>query len=186
MMRNMRAQFWSFDVIFAVVIFSIAITILAFTWFNVNNQLAIGYNNGGTLLQLQAQSLSQQLMTPGSPSNWQSSINTTNTMTWGNASVGLASSIGNYSLSSSKVIALSSMSNYKYQSSKAPLNTAFDYYITIRGNPNNGAALNISIGQSPTAGKAQSVFLEKRSTFINGVPATMYVYVWSNSTIAAT
>lgn len=184
--KTLKGQFWSFDVIFAVVIFSIAITILAFTWFNVNNQLALSYNNGGTLLQLQAQSLSQQLMSPGSPSNWQSVVNTTNTLTWGNLSAGLANGIGSTSLSSDKIAALSSMANYKYQSSKAPLNLAFDYYITIKSNPNNGAALNISIGRSPTLGKALSVFPEKRSAFLDGVPVTVDIYTWSNSTIAAT
>ena len=43
MAKNMKMQFWSFDVIFAIVIFSVAITILAFTWYDINNQLSLAY-----------------------------------------------------------------------------------------------------------------------------------------------
>lgn len=184
--NTMKAQFWSFDVIFAVVIFSFAITILAITWFSISNELAISYNNGGTLLQLQAQTLAQNLLSQGYPNNWQSIVNTTNSLTWGNVSIGLAGGTGSQSLSADKVTALSSMANYKYQATKATLGLAFDYYITIRSNPNNGAALNISIGQSPASGKALSVAVQKRSSLLDGVPVTVYTYVWTNTTIATT
>ncbi|MCL5093008.1 MAG: hypothetical protein M1128_00895, partial [Candidatus Marsarchaeota archaeon] len=59
--KNFKAQFWSFDVIFAIVIFTISLTILAYTWFNINNELALAYGNGGTIMELQAQTLAHTL-----------------------------------------------------------------------------------------------------------------------------
>ena len=181
---NLKAQFWSFDVIFAVVIFSVAITILAFTWFNVNNQLSLSYGSGTTLMQLQAQALSQTIFSTGSPSNWQTRINTTNTLTWSAVSVGLMSTSGTANLSTNKVYTLLSMSNYNYQATKQSLGVAYDYFITIRNNPLYGAGLNITIGKNPTKNRALTVFVEKRSAFINGIPVALNITLWTNTTLA--
>ena len=179
----MKAQFWSFDVIFAVVIFSTAITIMAFTWFNINNQLSLSYSNGASIMQLQLQSLSQSLLSPGSPSSWQSTVNTTNVSTWSGVSAGLGSGQGSVMLSSPKVYALMSMANYNYQESKQVLGTGFDYYITIKSNPATGSGINVVIGRSPYSNGAKTVYVQYKSAIINGMPVTMQVILWTNTTL---
>ena len=183
MNRRLKGQFWSFDVIFAVIIFSFAITILAFTWFNINNQLSIGYGNGTGIMQLQLQTLTQTLLTPGTPTNWQSTVNTTNPATWSGLSVGLTSSQGSYALSPSKVYTLASMANHNYQATKQALGTGFDYYIIIKSTDNIGSGINMTIGSSPFK-NALTVYVQKTGATMNGVPVTMEVILWTNTTLA--
>jgi hypothetical protein len=184
-MRILKAQFWSFDVIFAVIIFSFAITILAFTWFNISNQLSISSGNGTGIMQLQLQSLVQNLLTPGVPSNWQSTINTTNPSTWSSVSIGLASAQGSYLLSSNKVYALMSIANGKnYQMTKQMLGVGFDYYITIKSNSDLGSGIDINIGRNPSDNGALTVYVDKAYANMNGIPVTIQVALWTNTTLA--
>ncbi len=182
--KSFRAQFWSFDVIFALLIFSVAVTILTYVWFNINNQLAIGYGNGATIMQLQTKALASSMFSTGSPPNWQGIANTTNTVTWNNVSVGLVVSPLSTNVSSSKLYTLISMANYNYEAAKQQLGTAYDYYITIKSTQAAGAAMNISIGRNPLAFNALTTFVERRNGFINGVPVTVAVELWTNSSIA--
>ena len=183
-LRSFKAQFWSFDLIFSVVIFSFAITTLAYTWFNVNNQLASAYSGTSMMLQLQTQILSQDLMSPGTPGNWQSAVNTLNTANWGGVSIGLASSPSNSSISAGKLYTLISMANYNYMASKQPLGVAFDYYITIMGTPNTANTVSISIGRNPSTNGALAVYAQKMSATLNGVPVIVTVNVWTNTAFA--
>jgi hypothetical protein len=183
-MRNLKSQFWSFDVIFAIVIFSFAITILAFTWFNISNQLSLGYGNGTGIMQLQLQSLSQEVFSPGIPANWQSTIDTTNPSTWSGVVVGLSSSQGSYSLSPGKVYALASMADYNYQATKQVLDLGFDYYITIKSNSNIGSGINISIGSSPFNKGALTIYVDNAEGTMNGVPVRVQMLLWTNTTLA--
>jgi hypothetical protein len=181
---QMRAQFWSFDVIFAVIIFSFAITILAFTWFNISNQLAPGFGNGSAIMQTQLQLLTQNLFSAGVPSNWQGSINTTNSMTWGGLSIGLGSGQTGSTISSSKVYTLLSMSNSNYQATKQALGVGFDYYITIKSVQFQGSGINITMGRNPFNGKALTVYVADRNAVMNGVPVTVRTILWTNTTLA--
>ncbi len=173
-MKNYKGQFWSIDLIFAIVIFAVALTILAFTWSEINSQLSLAYGNGATLMQLQAQTLAQVLVSTGSPANWPNFINTSNSLTWSNVSVGLAASQGSTSMSSSKIYTFMAMSNSNYQATKSLLGLAYDYYINIEGQ-----SFNITIGSSPTSGKALTTYVQKKNIFINGQPATIVVQVWT-------
>ncbi len=183
-MENLKAQFWSFDVIFAVIIFSFAITILAFTWFNISSQLSLGYGNGSGVMQLQLKSLSQNLLSPGYPANWQSAVNTTNATTWSGISAGLATSQSGTTLSSGKVYALMSMSNFNYQASKQLLGVGFDYYIDIRSSPKIGSGINITIGSNPFNKGALTIYVSNRNAVMNGVPVNVQMILWTNTTIA--
>ena len=182
--KSFKAQFWSFDVIFALVIFSVALTILTFTWYNINNQLSLAYGGGDTILQLQAKSLASGILSTGAPSNWQSIANTVNTVTWRNISIGLASAPLSSNLSSSKLYAMISMENYNYPATKQLLGMAFDYYIMITSNPTTGAGLNITIGSNPQTNGARTTYVERRSAFINGVPVSIKIIAWTNTTLA--
>jgi hypothetical protein len=179
-----KAQFWSFDVVFALVIFSTALTVLTYTWYNLNNQLSLAYGGGDSILQLQVKSLASSIMSTGAPANWQSIVNTVNTVTWSNVSIGLASAPLSSNLSSSKLYTMLSMANYNYQATKQPLGLAFDYYITITSNPTVGAGLNISIGKNPTVNGALTTYVERRSAFLNGVPVSIRIMAWTNTTLA--
>lgn len=179
-----KAQFWSFDVIFAVVIFSFAITILAFTWFTINNELAIGYGNGSGIMQLQLQSLTQSMLSTGTPTNWQSTVDTTNELTWKGVSIGLAESGSGTTLSSSKIYAFASVASYDYQATKQMLGVGYDYYITIKSESGYGSGINIGIGSNPASKNALTVYVENRYANLNGIPVVVQVILWTNTTLA--
>ncbi len=181
---SFKAQFWSSDLIFSVVIFSFALTILAYTWFNIGNQLASAYSGTSIILQLQAQTLVQNLMTTGAPANWQSTVDTTNVMDWRDVSVGLASTSSNSSISTGKLYALISMANYNYPASKQPLGVAFDYYITIVGSPGSANTINIGIGRNPSTNIVLAEHSQRISATLNGVPVIVTVTVWTNTNFA--
>lgn len=175
-MRLFKIQFWSFDIIFAIVIFAIALTILAFTWYNVGTQLSLEYGAGATLMQLQTQSVSMSLLSQGSPANWESIINITNTSTWSGAGIGIGS-INNTMISSKKLYAFIAMSNYSYQSTKQPLGVSYDYFIRIFNNN-----MNITIGKNPSQYGALTIDVATKSAYINGQPVTVKTILWSNTT----
>lgn len=177
---SFKAQFWSFDIVFAMVIFMSAITILAITWLNISNQLSI--SNGGiiTLMQLQAQQVGQNLASQGTPGNWYSLVNASLPSTYSNIAAGLASSQGSSSLSSQKLYTLLSMVNENYSDAGLAFGATYDYYIIIKGGP-----FNITMGRNPITNGAVTTFINKRSAFINGIPVTISVYLWSSSSSAA-
>jgi len=178
--KNLRAQFWSFDAIFAVVIFGIALALLAYTWFGVNTQLSIVYGNGATLLQMQAQTVAKQLLTTGAPPNWQGIINVSNTVTWTGVGAGLALSNSGVALSTSKIYALMAMSNPStYQLSKQMLGVGYDYYIEIIGNN-----YNITIGENPSTYNTLTTGVYQESATINGAPVTVMIMIWTNQPLA--
>ncbi|MGC8586124.1 MAG: hypothetical protein ACP5K5_01085 [Candidatus Micrarchaeia archaeon] len=176
---NMKAQFWSFDVIFSIVIFSVAITVLAFTWYQINSQLSIAYGNGAMIMQMQASALASTLLSPGSPSNWNSYVNTTNASTWSGISIGIGTNTS--SIDPNKLYTLMSMANYNYQATKQALGVGFDYYISITGQTSRGGALNISIGENPGTHRALTVYVEKRSSYIDGMPVQVVIELWTNT-----
>ncbi len=177
--RMLKAQFWSIDVIFAVLIFTIALTILGFTWYNVNNQLALSYGSGSIIAQLQVHTLAQNLLSPGSPAGWTSSVNTTNSLTWANVSIGLSTSASSTNISVSKLYTFMSMANNNYQATKQELGIGYDYYITI-----TGGQFNIAIGSNPATGSALTVYVEKRNAVLSGTPVIMKVILWTNTPLA--
>jgi hypothetical protein len=177
-MRVYKGQFWSIDIIFAIVIFAVALTILTYTWYGINSQLALTYGNGATLMQLQAQTLVQTLTSTGYPASWTGMINTTDPSTWTGLSIGLANSSGGADLSANKIYTFMSMSNTDYAATKPLLGLAFDYYINIEGQ-----SFNISVGSSPYSGKALTTYVERRGVFVNGQPAKLVVEVWTGQPI---
>ncbi len=182
-MKSARGQFWSFDVIFAIIIFGVAITILAYTWYNVNNQLALSYGNGATIMQLQAESVAQTIMSPGVPSDWQGIVNTSNPSTWGNVSIGLMGSSGSSSISTSKLYTFMSMASTNYGDTKELLGVAYNYYIIIQSQ-GAGSNINVTIGVNPQSSKSLTTYVYKRLAFMNGVPVMVYIEVWTNTPLA--
>jgi hypothetical protein len=179
--RRLKAQFWSFDAIFAIVIFSASITILAFAWTTVNNQLALSYSDGPLIMQIQEQTLAQTLLSPGSPANWQSVVNTTNPSTWSGIGVGLGNSTHGSSLSMQKIYTLMAMGNYNYQATKQGLGVGYEYFITVY---NSG--FNVTMGSNPNTGNAVTVYVGEESVDVGGIPSIMKVELWTPQPLAIT
>ncbi len=172
----MRAQFWSFDIVFAMVIFVSTIALLAFAWSSVSGQFSVTYQNNVGLMQEQLQALSSTLQTPGYPSSWASSVNAINVSTWNNVSIGLVNQSGTGAISTDKVMALMAMSNYNYSETKAALGVGYDYYITI-GNSD----FDLAIGKNPTISNSTAVQLVSIPVIIDGQSAQMQIELWTNT-----
>lgn len=172
--KHMKAQFWSLDVIFAIVIFTAALIVLVFTWNNVSNNLSNISGSASELMQTESSTLAHSLLSTGYPSDWASTINTTNTTSWYNTSIGLTSGKGSTEISTSKLYAFMSMSNYNYQDMKQPLGIGYDYYITISNN-----VINITIGENPNTNNAYTVYSYKENAMLNGVPVSIDVVLWT-------
>ncbi|MGC9099553.1 MAG: hypothetical protein ACP5HW_03365 [Candidatus Micrarchaeia archaeon] len=169
----MKLQFWSFDVIFAMIIFGFAITILAFVWYSINNQFSLAYGYGVSSMQIQAQTLANRLLTPGVPSSWSSLVVANNPSTWGNITIGLMGANG---VSLDKLATLESMSLYNYQATKQAMGVGFDYYIVIKYD-----GLSFGIGSNPYTHSALSIYVVNKPIMINGMPASMQVMLWTNT-----
>lgn len=180
--KNIKAQFWSFDVIFAIVIFTVAMTILAYTWYNIDNQLALSYGSGTETMQFETQVLVEKLLTPGTPADWSSLINTTNPSTWKDVSIGLTSSRNSSSISPQKVYTFMAMANYNssdYQATKTIVGIGYDYYITI-----SGRDINIGIGENPASHNALTTYVYKARSVFGNEPVLVKVIVWTNEPVA--
>lgn len=173
----MRAQFWSFDVIFAMIIFSSALLIITFVWISVSNQFSLAYGMGLQTMQAQLQSLQGRVLTAGVPPNWNTFVNVTNTMTWTNVSVGLGTGSGS-SLSLNKIMTLMSMTSYNtttYQATKTLLGVGYDYYIVI-----NGTNSTMTMGLPPYQFNPYAIQVARQSAILNGMPVRIQVIVWTN------
>ncbi|MCL5428143.1 MAG: hypothetical protein M1321_03095 [Candidatus Marsarchaeota archaeon] len=171
----MKAQFWSFDIMFAIVVFAVSMTILTYVWLTLSSQFSDSYTNGINLMQAQLQELSSGLMLAGSPSNWNSLVNLSGTGAWANLSVGFGGQNG--ALSYRKILAFYAMSNSDYQESKVPLGVSYDYYILV-----NGTGYSIAIGRNPSSGNAYAVQTVTEPVMINDQPATLTIDLWTNTT----
>ncbi|MCL5239011.1 MAG: hypothetical protein M1286_00860 [Candidatus Marsarchaeota archaeon] len=172
----MKAQFWSFDVIFAMIIFGSALIILTFVWVNVSSQYNLVYSFGLQTMQAQLQSLQGRIIGTGYPSDWNSVANITNTGTWNNISIGLGN--GNGMLSQSKIMTLMAMTNYgpsEYQATKPLLGVGYDWYISI-----NYSNVSLTMGLYPYTRNPYAVQVARQSDVLNGVPVKMQIILWTN------
>ncbi len=175
----MKAQFWSIDVIFAIVLFSIAIVIITFVWYSISNQFAIANGYGVGSMQAQLQGLESRIVSQGHPSYWNSAVDVSNTITWANMSVGLADGQG--SLSTGKIMTLMAMASTNYQATKQDLGVGYDYYIVIKSN-----TFNVNMGLNPKGHNATSIQVATLPIVAGGSPGYMQLLVWTNTTFGVT
>lgn len=176
----MKLQFLSFDAIFAIVIFTFAVSMLAFVWYTINSQASISTGTGVQSMQLQLESLSERILSPGYPAGWYSMIDTSNSLTWTNISAGLGNGM-NGGISSAKLGTLSSMANGNYPATKAILGVQFDYYITISSNNYNFAVGKKPKPQLGSALNGVTQQVTNKQVVINGQAANMQILIWTNS-----
>jgi hypothetical protein len=175
----MKAQFWSFDVIFAIIIFCLALSLVTFVWLGITNQFSLSYGMGTQTMQAQLQSMQSRITGTGIPANWNAAVNVINPTTWNNISIGLGTGIGSQ-LSQSKIMTFMAMSNYNtttYQATKSLLGIGYNYYILI-----NSTNYTIKLGLAPYSLNPYSIMVAKQSAFLNGVPVTMQLLLWTNKT----
>ena len=173
----MRAQFWSFDVIFAMIIFGSALILLTFVWVNISSQYDTAYSFGLETMQAQLQSLQSRILLQGVPSDWNSAVNITNTETWSNVSVGLGTGAGS-ALSMNKIATLAAMSNYNtitYQSTKQLLGVGYDWYIAL-----NYSNSTLAAGLYPYTRDPYAIQVARQSAVLNGVPVSVQIILWTN------
>jgi hypothetical protein len=179
----MRGQIWSMDLIFAIVIFSFTILVVSITWVHISSGLTSSYGNSQDVMQIQAGTVSDRLLSVGSPSNWQDVITATNSVTWGGIAPGLASAAGQAQISPQKLYALMAMSGSNYPATKPLFGVGSNYYIVITS-PGAGIG-NITIGRNPLSYNASTIFVDRRSAVLDGNPVWVDVMLWSNSTSSA-
>ncbi len=174
-MRTLKLQFWSFDIVLAIVIFTVAMTLLAFEWSSIEGQLSLSYSNNAEMMQLQSETLSRSLFYTGWPLNWESTVNSSNSLTWGLISIGLGTGNGTQ-ISQGKLAALWSIANSNYQTTKQLLGVSYNYYIQLRNNN-----VNIGIGRNPSQYGAVTVYSSSASGYLDGSPVLMKVIIWTNT-----
>lgn len=175
---HMRAQFWSFDLIFSIVIFSVALAVLAYTWFVINNQLSLNYSGASTIMSLQVQGLAGTLLSTGSPYDWQSYVNMSDSSSWHDLGIGLALAPGSSNLSVGKLYAMAAMANRNttdYLALGSALGVGYDYYIQVRG-----AGYNVTMGRDPLTGNALTTQVVNEGATIGGTPVVVRVVLWTN------
>ena len=176
----MKLQFLSFDVIFAIVTFAFAVSMLAFVWYNINSELDLSSGTGVQNMQIELQSFSDKLLGSGYPNNWYAGITVSNTLTWSNMSIGLGGAAPG-SISLAKVTAFESMASGNYLATKPMLGVEYDYYVTIRG---SNFIIPIGRAPSPSPGSGLNgvtVQSTTKAVEINGQSASMQIYIWTNS-----
>ncbi len=170
----MKAQFWSFDIIFAMIIFIAAMIIITYVWLSVSGQFSIAYSNSMGNMQSQLQALAGRMLQQGSPANWDSDLNVSNTVTWSNITIGLG---GQEGIDAGKVLSLAAMSNYDYQETKPAMGVGYDYFLEI-----SGSGINITIGRNPSGYNALAIQVINEPVSIDGRQADMELELWTNTT----
>ena len=179
----MKIQIWSTDIIFAIVIFTFTITMVGVMWLHISNGLASSYSNPQGVIYMQATAMSDILLSPGAPVDWQGTVTATNSLGWAGISPGITSAAGQMQISPAKLYALMAMAAANYTATKPLFGIGNDYYIAITS-PGAGIG-NITVGRNPLTSSASTIIVDRRSAVLNGNPVWVEVMVWSNSTAEA-
>lgn len=160
-----------------MVIFGTALVLLTFAWSSMSGQLSSTYGLGLQNMQAQAQSLQSRILTPGSPQDWASQVNISNTGSWSNVSIGLGTGSGSQ-LSLAKIYTLAAMTNHNstsYQATKQLIGVGYDYYIVIStGN------VTLAMGSYPFNKNPYAIQTATKSATLDGRPATVQIMIWTN------
>lgn len=173
----MKGQFWSFDMVFGIVLFVFGLLILTYSWTTISDGYSSTSSNNAGIMQSQLTQLNSILFFQGTPSNWNSVINVSNSLTWGGISIGIGTGNPSRSISDKKLMAFVSMSNTNYQLTKEELGVAYDYYINITSNE-----YSITLGKNPNKFNATSINVLREPVLINGDPAEAQIIIWTNTT----
>lgn len=183
-----KGQIWSYDLIVGSLLFIIAMAILAFFWWSARTNMS----EDKEAIVRESLKVSDVLMSPGIPANWNEVVNLSDQSTWSNVQqIGLATSWANVSLSVDKVYKLANMSSVNYSYTQGKLRSNYDFYVqfAFRNTSNNNLEQPVLMNKKPiTAGSAYNDITVKaisrvdRIAVYNNSIIIMRLYLWSNST----
>ncbi|MEM2974135.1 MAG: hypothetical protein QW112_00700 [Candidatus Micrarchaeia archaeon] len=161
-MKYKKGQFFSYDAVMAGALLSILIALLFIYWSSTHSLV---FNQVDDMYRVGI-AVSDTLLTPGSPANW----NSANVH-----QVGLTDEFGSMNLNSQKVSRLYNYASGNYYGFQEKFGASrYNLFITIDGYPN-------SIGMPPM--NPTGLITIRRPVLYDGHPSTLTVVVWMNYTV---
>jgi len=181
--KGKRGQVWSYDLIVGSILFVIAMGILAFFWWSARTNMS---ENKDVVIQESAK-LGDLLISPGIPTEWNTSVNITNQNTWSSIrQIGLTEGWDTNVISVDKLYKFTQMSLVNYSFVRANLRPKYDFYVELiyfNNSVENNVILN---GTAVRAGKqysditAKAVAKTDRIVVYNHSVAILRLYIWSD------
>lgn len=193
MTRWRKGQVWSYDLIVASIIFVAAMAILAYFWWSARTNMS----EDKEAIIRESLKVSDVLMSPGIPANWNTLVDLSDQTTWSNVQqIGLANSWTNPSLSIDKVYKLVNMSITNYSYTQTLIRSNYNFYMEFKFRNTSNSNLeqpvlmnneNITAGIDPTVGNTaltvKAVARDDRIAVYDNSIVIMRLYLWSDSTV---
>lgn len=183
-----KGQVWSYDLMMSSILFVIAMGILAFFWWSARTNMTEEKDT----MTLASIKVADTLVSPGSPTDWQSSIDVNNQSTWSDIQqIGLGRSWSDTDsnvISTDKLYSFQMMSFNNYSFTKSRLNSQYDYYIQFIIHNGNGSdqmlklnGLDLWVGRPFNEITARMIAKTDRVVVYNHSLVIMRVLLWSES-----
>jgi hypothetical protein len=130
-LMNKRGQAWSLDLLIGAFLFTVALSVFYFSILNSSNNL----NEAIDLLSYDGRSISKNILSEGSPSDWSSS------------NVIQIGVLDNGKISETKLEAFYDLANADYARTKLLFNTRYDYYFFLDANITFNSTIVDGIGK---------------------------------------
>ncbi len=125
-----KGQVWSYDILTAVVVFIITFAFLIFFWWSVTTLTTEPRPEG---LALGARDISDALLSPGNPEDWNTVVDPGDAGTWGAISLlGMGEEFGSQEISIDKASKLVQMDATNYTALKAKLRINYNFYVEMK------------------------------------------------------
>jgi hypothetical protein len=182
--RLRKGQVWSYDLIVGSIIFVIAMGILAFFWWSARTNIS---ENKDAMVAESAK-VSDVLMSPGIPANWNMLVKLTDQSTWANVQqIGLAEDWGSNILSIDKLYKFTNMSLLNYPAVKSKIRSRYNFYMELKLRNNSvevGVKMNgtnIQAGLPYNELTAKTIAKTDRVAVYNNTVVILKLYIWSDS-----
>lgn len=178
-----KGQVWSYDLIIGSIIFIIAMGILAFFWWSAQTNMS----ENKDLVAKESIKVSDVLLSPGIPQNWNELVDVNTPSTWGNVQqFGLAERWDSNKLSIDKLYKLREISLRNYSFAKSRVRSRYDFFFELVG-INNSVESRLKLnGKDIIGGKqysettAKTIAKVDRVVVYNNSAAVLKVYSWSD------
>jgi hypothetical protein len=191
LIRWKKGQVWSYDLIIASIIFVLAMAVLSFFWWSIRTNMS---ENKAAIVR-ESLTISDVLMSPGIPENWNVGVDPNDPSTWSNVQqLGLAKSWDNKSLSVDKVYKMTIMSALNYSFVQNEIRSHYNFYVnvTFRNTSNgnleqpvllNGTTTPITMGNMYNLITVKTIAMDDRIAVYNNSIVIIRLYLWSDSTL---
>lgn len=161
MKKEKKAQVWGLDLIIAVFIFSIGITVFLIYSINYSEEAADTFEN----LRYDGERIMQTLLLEGSPKDWSESDV---------ARIGILS---NNRINETKLERFYNLAQSQYSVSKLLMNTRYDYYFFLDENMEINGKEVAGIGNA-NFNNSTNIISITRFVIYREKPTTAYLYIW--------